>query len=362
MKLLTLDLETFYDSPGYTLQSMTNEEYIRDPRFEAIVVGLKMNSNPTFWVPAPEIPRVFKKIPWDQVAVLCHHSQFDVAILSWIYDIHPAFILDTIPMFRCLYPAESAALSNVAKVLGLQEKGFEVLATKGKHFADFSPEDLARFGTYCVGDVDITYQAFNIMKSQVPLSELRLIDLTCRMFTEPVFMLDTELLIEAHEDEILKKQALLDKIGSDKKTLGSNSLFAELLLKLGYDPPKKVSPAWKKKHEDEVVEDEFPGLLPAGYKGPWTYAVAKSDEFVKNGLEGEDEILKALLEARVGTKSSIRETRMARMINVSRRGTLPVYLKVWGAHTGRFGGGDLINLQNLTRSCDAEGCEGGKIK
>jgi hypothetical protein len=360
LNILTLDFETYFDS-DYSLLKMTNEEYIRDEKFEPIMVGLKMNSNETFWVPAPEIPRVFKMIPWGEVAVLCHHAQFDVAILSWVYDVHPAFILDTIPMFRCLYPAEAASLSNVAKVLGLQEKGFEVLATKGKHFKDFNAEDLTRFGSYCIGDVDITYQAFNIMKTQIPLSELRLNDLVCRMFTEPIFMLDETLLIEAHKDEIIKKQALLDKIGSDKKTLGSNQLFAELLLKLGYDPPKKVSPAWKKKNEDEVVEDEFPGLIPEGYKGPWTYAFAKSDEFVKNGLEGEDETLKALLEARVGTKSSIRETRMARMINVSRRGTLPVYLKVWGAHTGRFGGGDLINLQNLTRSCDAEGCEGGEI-
>ena len=351
MNILTLDFETFYDSPGYTLRSMTNEEYIRDPRFETLIVGLKMNQNPTFWVPTPEIPRVFKKIPWGECAVLCHHSQFDVAILSWIYDIHPAFILDTIPMFRYLYPAEAASLSNVAKVLGLQEKGFEVLATKGKHFADFNSEDLARFGSYCVGDVDITYQAFQIMKSQIPLSELRLVDLTCRMFTEPVFHLDTRLLIEAHKDEIEKKQALLDKIGSDKKTLGSNQLFAELLLDLGYDPPKKISPAWKKKHEDEVVEDEFPGLLPAGYKGPWVYAFSKQSEWCKKAVEGEDELLSALMEARFGVKSTITETRIQRLIGISHRGTLPVHLSAWAAHTGRFGGSGGVNLQNLTRSC-----------
>ena len=41
MNLIALDFETHYDSrSNYTLGKMTTEEYIRDDRFEAIMVSI----------------------------------------------------------------------------------------------------------------------------------------------------------------------------------------------------------------------------------------------------------------------------------------------------------------------------------
>ena len=41
-RLVTIDFETFYDDDvGFKKQ--TTEEYIRDPRFEVIGVGIKVN-------------------------------------------------------------------------------------------------------------------------------------------------------------------------------------------------------------------------------------------------------------------------------------------------------------------------------
>ncbi len=48
MEIITIDFETYYDKE-YSLSKMTTEAYIRDPRFEVIGVGVKVNKEPTIW-------------------------------------------------------------------------------------------------------------------------------------------------------------------------------------------------------------------------------------------------------------------------------------------------------------------------
>jgi DNA polymerase len=43
MELITLDFETYY-SREYSLSKITTEAYVRDPRFEVIGVGVKLNN------------------------------------------------------------------------------------------------------------------------------------------------------------------------------------------------------------------------------------------------------------------------------------------------------------------------------
>ena len=357
LHLLTMDFETFYGT-GYTLTSMTNEEYIRDPRFETIMCSFKMDDNEAFWVPGPQVPAVLAKIPWDECMVLSHHSHFDMAILNWIYGYRPAFILDTLPMFRALYPAERASLANVCEVLGIKAKGKEVENARGKHLRDFTHQELQRYGFYCMNDTDRTREAFDIMKVGYPLSELKVIDLVTRMFTEPVALLDRDLLLQMRDDEIEDKRLLMEKISADRSVLASNPQFAKLLLDYGVDPPKKISPAWRKAHPDEEPEEEPSGLIPEGMK-EWAYALAKNDEAAKELAASEDPMIAALMEARFGIKSTIKQTRSERFIGIAGRGTFPIYLKVYAAHTGRLGGGDKSNAQNLTKLCTR--CVEGEI-
>jgi DNA polymerase len=54
--------------------------------------------------------------------------------------------------------------------------------------------------------------------------------------------------------------------------------------------------------------------------------------------------------ARLGTKSTLEETRTNRFIGIAERGALPVPLRYYAAHTGRWGGDDKLNLQNLPRA------------
>ena len=48
MDVITLDFETYYDK-DFSLKKLTTEEYIRDPRFEVIGVGIKINHEATEW-------------------------------------------------------------------------------------------------------------------------------------------------------------------------------------------------------------------------------------------------------------------------------------------------------------------------
>jgi DNA polymerase len=65
--------------------------------------------------------------------------------------------------------------------------------------------------------------------------------------------------------------------------------------------------------------------------------------------EHPDPIIQQLCAVRLGTKSTIEESRIERFIGIGSRndGMLPIPLKYYGAHTGRWSGQDSVNFQNL---------------
>jgi DNA polymerase I-like protein with 3'-5' exonuclease and polymerase domains len=325
--IITLDFETYY-AQDYTLSKGTTEEYIRSPRFEVIGVAVKVNDGPTEWFSGThEETRAFlSRYDWANSFALAHNTMFDGAIMSWRFGIKPKVWLDTLCMARALHGVEvGGSLKAVAERYGVGEKGNEVVNAKNKQLADFTREELSRYASYCVNDVDLTRDVFKIMVEKFPKQELKLIDLTLRMFIDPVLDLDTGLL-ETHLDKIKDwKDELLDKSGTTKEDLMSNPKFAELLKGLDVDPPMKISPTTNK-----------PAL-----------ALAKSDEGFKALMEHEDVRVQALVAARLGNKSTLEETRTQRFIDISKRGLLPVPIRYYAAHTGRWGGDDKINLQNL---------------
>ena len=78
MSFITLDFETYYDKDlGFRTQ--TNEEYLNDPRFEVIGVGIKVDDNPAKWV-TENIAEEFSMLDWGNSALLCHNMLFDGAI------------------------------------------------------------------------------------------------------------------------------------------------------------------------------------------------------------------------------------------------------------------------------------------
>jgi DNA polymerase I-like protein with 3'-5' exonuclease and polymerase domains len=332
MDIVTIDFETFYDK-DFSLSKMTTEAYIRDPRFEVIGVGIKVNNYQTDWYSGENVGRFLKSLDYRDKAILCHNTAFDGAILAWHYGIKPKLWLDTLSMARPLHNMTvGGSLKALATYYGLGQKGEEVLNAIGKRREDFTPQELARYGEYCINDVELTYNLFKKLSKGFPTSELMVIDQTLRMYTEPVIELDMPLLIQHLNEVKIRKRGLINDMGltgiSEEaltKTLMSNQIFAKYLKNLGVEPPMKVS-------------------LRTGKE---TFAFGKTDKAFMDLLEHPDDRVQVAVAARLGVKSTIEETRTENLISVAKRGRLPIMLNYYGAHTGRFSGGDKLNLQNL---------------
>lgn len=329
MNILTIDFETFY-SRDFSLTKSTTEEYVRSDLFQTIGVSVKENDGEAKWFSGTheEILDFLSSYNWSSSFALAHNAMFDSAILSWRFNIFPMAWLDTLSMARATDGLEAGnSLAKLAVRYNLGRKGTEVVEALNKRREDFSKHDLSSYGGYCNNDVELTYALFHVLVQRFSRSELELISLTIKMFSEPVLQLDTPLL-EQHLMQVqARKEKLLAQCVANKETLMSNPKLAELLIKMGVEPPMKESPA----------------------NGKLTYAFAKNDEEFKALMEHPDERVQAIIAARLGTKSTLEETRTQRFISISLRGRMPVPLRYYAAHTGRWGGDDKLNLQNLPR-------------
>lgn len=329
MKIIVVDFESYY-SQEFSLTKITNEEYVRSPEFEVIGVSVQIDDGKPEWFTGTmaETAVFLMQFDWENNLALAHNAPFDASILTWVFGIKPKGWLDTLSMGRALHGTEvGGSLAVLAQHYGVGTKGTEVVMAKGLRRKDFPEEQLAEYGRYCCNDTAMTYALFQKMGAGFPPSELRLIDLTIRMFSDPVLQLD-EGVLTVHLDEVKrKKQELLSKMLIEKDQLMSNQQLAKVLEELGVVVPMKVSPA----------------------NGKQTYAFSKTDEEFKALLEHDNVIVQAIVAARLGVKSTIEETRTERFIGIARRGPMPVPLRYYAAHTGRWGGDDKLNIQNLPR-------------
>ena len=339
MQLITIDFETYYTNKDLGFKTQTTEEYVRDPRFEVIGVAVKVGDGKTEWFSGSlgETDLWLRQFDWANSMVVAHNALFDMAILNWHFGITPKVIADTLSMARAINGIEVGnSLKKLAEHYKLGVKGTEVVDAVNLRRRDFSKEQLAAYGMYCINDVDLTYDLFLTLLPMFQRVELKLIDLTIRMFTEPTLRLDKALLQQHLVEVKERKKLLLDECGANIEDLMSNQKFAEVLRGLGVEPPTKIS-------------------LTTGKE---TLALAKSDEGFKALAEHPDERVQALVAARLGNKTTLEETRTERLIGIAERGLIPVPLSYYAAHTGRWGGSDKINFQNFP----SRGENAGKLK
>jgi hypothetical protein len=330
MDIVTIDFETFYDRE-YSLSRMTTEAYVRDPRFEVIGVAVKVNDYPTDWYSGSSPGQFIRQLDYSDKAILSHNSVFDAAILSWHFGIEPRLWIDTLSMARALGHSVTTGLSlkALAAHYRLGEKGDEVMRTLGMRRADFTPEAMARYAEYCVQDTELTYKLFRRLAKGFPPKEMQLIDLVLRMYTEPTLEINKALLRKHLVDVVQRKDEMLARFGTDdaRGTLMSNQKFAHYLRACGVEPPTKISKT----------------------TGKTTFAFSKTDKEFLALADHPDERVATAVAARLGTKSTIEETRTRSLLEVAERGRLPILLNYYGAHTGRLSGGGGLNLQNLPR-------------
>jgi DNA polymerase len=388
-RLVTVDFETYF-SDDYTLRKLSTSEYVRDERFKAQMVGIKIGHKLTKWYPASRVRAALKAINWATHSVLCHNTQFDGFILSHHYGVVPLRYYDTLSMARGLHSNEiGAGLDEVAKFYGGAGK-IDGILEQTKNVLDWPAALNIKAGMYCVQDVDETHRIFTLMHGKMPATEMALIHITMRMFCDPVLKVDIPRVEAELEREITRRRdtfyGVLDpaKYYEDKtviksraeraltgeerdmlvfkRVFGSNEKLAEMLKNLGVDPPIKISPAWmgrSKEEREKTLEDK------------WTFAFSKTDlEFVNlpdlinewRGKLDPDKAgdmmrivakqmrLRELVDCRIMVKSTTNVTRAERFLKAGADDMkLPVGYAYYRAHTGRWGGNNKMNMQNLTR-------------
>ena len=330
MNIVTIDFETRWSKADYTLSNMTTEEYIRDPRFKVFGACLHDygSEEPPRWYNGDDLHDALAQYDWSKTAILAHNAQFDVSILEWKYDCHPSFILDTLSMARALRGVEVGnSLAKLADEFGLPAKGHAVHSTDG--LVELTSYIEAELAAYCAHDVELCEAIFSRFIDGYPAKELKLIDMTLRMYTQPKLILDGVMLTKAIDEERQQREELLNKLNIDEGDLASNPKFANLLAAVGVEPPMKVSKT----------------------TGKPTLALAKNDALFLAIMNGDNNDAAILCEARLKVKSTTERTRAQRFLDISKRGALPVPLSYYGAATGRWTAskGSAINMQNLKR-------------
>lgn len=387
-RLVAIDFETFYDDE-YTLKKLSTSEYVRDPRFKAQMMYLKVGTKPARIIPPHRIASELRRINWATHSVLCHHTHFDGLILSHHYGVVPSFYYDTLSMARGLHSNEiGAGLDEVSMYYGGAGKIHDVLETT-KGVRDWSPTLFKSVTPYCMNDGDEMLRVFNEMLWSMPVEEMDLIDVIVRMFCDPLLQVDVPRVQAELTRELAERDALLTSIldpapyyndktvlktkaeralvGKErdilivKRVIGSNDRFAQLLEAEDVDPPVKLSPAWMKKPKSERSDDD---------PDKWAYAFAKDDvQFInlpndmtrwtkRYDLNNTVEValcatkqtrLQALVDTRIAVKGAGNITRAERFLISGKAGSLPAYYAYSRAHTHRLGGGDKRNLQSLKR-------------
>lgn len=382
MNVVTLDIESAWDSKEYTLSKMGAIEYSRDPRFHCQMIGLAMNG---------AAPVVHADTGNDEVKValtsldalrdmFCAHNGagFDFVALHENFGFAPRWMIDTIYMMRWCGLSRISAESHVAltELLGNGHKEAGTVVSDGKAWPqDFSPQEQVFFKQYCADDVAQCQRNMMAMMPYMTNDALRFMALTARMATEPVFVLDEAMLdeyirqLDAEAEDARRRImeifhfATLDEFF---KAIRSADKFAEMLKSLGVEPPTKVS---EKKTATAIVKLEAQLALPGSdqaalqqqlaevrEQGVQTYAFSKSDLDFLELREHDDPRVRLLVETRLEFNSSILRSRAETLLKFARHHKpLPIMLSAFKAHTGRYSAGasegksDSLQVQNLSK-------------
>lgn len=320
MTFLAADFESFYDpASGYSLGSMSTEEYVRDGRFRAHGAAVSVDWGADQWITHDELPRFFAQFEWSRVSFLAHHAQFDGLILSHHYGHHPALMLDTMSYARML--ALPGSLAGLARHFGLPPKGKDLALSKGLRVLPAWVEP--RIAEYSKHDNWLCREIFKRLREMLPARELELTSNVIKMFTRPLMHINPEPLAARIAEIEAKKLQLVEDAGVPLGTLMSNQQLHAYLLRLGVTPPQSL---------------------------------AKTNPELLELLEHPDDRVALAVAARLGVKGTMEQTRAQKLIDMGQRGAACVYLNMGGAGTTRLSGGDGTNFQNFKRGSPLREC------
>lgn len=334
--IITVDAETFYSTEfSLTKAEYNTSSYIRDPQFKEHCWAIKLGTKKTKGYTAADGIKVLQDQDWSKKALLAHNTSFDGFILSHHHGIVPHYYYDTVSMTRGLHNEVSRAkLDTIAQFYAIGAKSKTYL-TPTKGLRDLPKEVMKGLLEGCVLDTNLCYEVFRKQVEIYPEDELDLIDMTIRMFCDPVLQIDETVARQALAEEMVARRSEILKVRKifkgrevDETELMSNPKFAALLKECGIEPPTKIS----------------------NKTGLENFAFAQTDPEFTELLDHEDKRIVLLAKGRLAAKSTQAETRAHRLLQAGAAGQkLPVGYNYFGAKTGRWSGTNKLNLQNLPR-------------
>lgn len=335
MNQLFIDFETAYDTKAkYDLKNISILEYVRDSRFKCFGACLASLDGEIQWVTAKQLPTVFAEIEWSNTAVVAHNIKFDGFILKNRYGVQPLEWIDTKGLAKAVLgkKVKGFSLDVLARHYGLEPKGH--LQTNGMW--NLSQAGEAELAEYTKHDVFLCRELYKRLIVDFPSEQLPMLSWTIQTFVDPKFELNVPLLEQCTINERNRKEMIFAEVGIDKAVFSSNPKFAALLKEKGYPVPTKISPR-------------------TGLEIP---ALALGDTEFRELMETENPELKQLCDARVAAKSTLLETRSAKLAAIGKTGKWPFDIEFSGAtQTHRFSGSNGAggNPQNLTRGSALRG-------
>lgn len=352
--LVFLDFESFY-SKEYSLRRLPTCSYVRNPLFQATGCGIFIPSvsDKVIYAEGPEqVKKLLDGLPWHKIHLVCHNMKFDGFVLAAQYGYVPKRYIDTMDMAKALLGTsiKSVSLDALAEHFGLGSKVHgALLSVSGKRFEDYTLQDRIDMKKYGIQDVNLLFMIYHallglgagVYTESGLTQEDMVMDMTHRMFCEPVFELDHGLLEQLHEKEVRTLEEIVEKTGQTKTALRSGNSFGQMLRELGVEVQMKQSLS-----KGAIQKQKATGETTL------TPALAKNDDFFLSLLEHHDPQVQLLAQARQAVNSNITRTRARSYADVSGEGPWPVDLSYSGARvTHRFSGsgGGGGNPQNLGR-------------
>lgn len=386
---IVLDFETFWDKT-YTLSELSTIEYVKNSQFACTSLAWKIldGSETQFcdggcqsWYIKWYLKRLTEKYgeELERITVVAQNTKFDCLILQEIFGITPRFTVDTIDLDKMWDARASHKLKDMAEHWHAPNPKGDTKQFKGKRWEDFTPEQKVNARTYNINDVEIEAWLFEKMMPIVvsrPAIELPVANYTLQMYLKPTFKIDMDLgykIIKKMKQEMTKPIEALAEAGMTYSPLvkgaknkpGTPSWAKRLEQWVlagneGIMPPLRESPraitanhisgdtSFKQLLRDYLPEGEEPPMKPS--KRGLILALAKDDEGTRILLSHPAEKIRLLMQARQAIQSW--PLHFAKVENILaqaqvRDGLIGTPLGYHNAHTGRWGGAENINLQNL---------------
>lgn len=343
--VVVIDFETYFDA-GYHMGKgkggLSTIEYITDKRFEeqGVAVLIIRGSLPhqprqaTFW------PGVEEELLWlqsqfgknlERCTVCIQNARFDGTILVRKHDVVPPFVVDILALARHIDARNTHNLADLCLRWGLPPKG-DTMEFKGLRWGTMTQAQREAYAAYACNDAEREADLFTILLPKLtrPEIELPLQRHTLRLFWEPELAFDfaeAERLALAMEAQVAKDT---EPVGATPKQISGNTSFAKLL--------------------GEALAETGEVVAMKQGKKKMIAALAKDDEAVEQYKRHRNPRVRALIKARQAVKSWPLHIRRVNAMTAQARaagGQLCNPLNYYGAHTGRWSGGEGINTCNL---------------